>query len=262
VIRIEVHEVGYPLDRAVLADVRALFTAGYYRYHYAAALGAADRVRFLAVDGGTLVGYASYARAGGYAVLSNLLVAAARRGQGTGVLLDGARAEHARAAGLALYVSAICDDLGSQASKATLRLVPAALKIGYRRDVSAPGTWGSSVVLTNRRRPARELRTTGQRLDPAVQRARFLGRDAFDGYATEPLTAWYVDVLAGPAEHAELIADPRFFYAGTDLDFGTGRWHHCFQWRNEAFHQGLRYPLRVRMMPDGVRLHQPSHPVR
>lgn len=247
---------GRPLPAPLPALVQRLFVTSYHRYHYLEDLARADRLRVVALDGGSVVGYAS-ARLDAHSVhLANLLVHRDHRGSGLGRLLEEERYRWSRATGLPTYVSCTCDDAASQRLKLDLGLRPVAVKLGYRRDVSGPGRRGSSVVFTDA--PVRMRDPLGVRVarDSRRFRVRFTGTvaEVLDtALRTDP--EWYADLLVGPDEAVLLDGVPELAFAGVDEDGSTGRWHACFQVRNRAYHQGVQAGPAVVEAPDGLAVH-------
>ncbi|WP_447002319.1 GNAT family N-acetyltransferase [Saccharothrix isguenensis] len=247
---------GRPLPRELLDLVQRLFVTSYHRYHYLEDLARADRLGVVALDGGSAVGYAS-ARVGAHLVyLANLLVHRDHRGSGLGRRLEQERYRWSRATGLPTYVSCTCDDPASQQLKLDLGLRPVAVKLGYRRDVSGPGRRSSSVVFTDA--PVRMSDPLGPQVarDDRRLRVRFTGTVAeVLGMALRTDPEWYADLLVGPDEAVLLGGVPELAFAGVDEDVRTGRWHACFQVRNQAYHQGVQAQPVVVEAPGGLAAH-------
>jgi GNAT superfamily N-acetyltransferase len=230
-----------PLPSTLLARVRELFATAYHRYHYLDDIGDPCRLRVVAVAGDEVIGYASATIRSGVVWMANLLVHRDNRGHGVGGALERARYRWARRTGLPSYVSCTCSDGVSQQLKRDLGLRPVAVKLGYRKDVSAGGTHGSSVVYTD---ADIELATAAVAprvvADPARRRIRYLGRPA-DVLETA-LRAdpdHYVDLLVGEHDAEPLYGMPELAFAGVDLDAGSGGWWLCFQSRNNAYREGV-----------------------
>ncbi|MFI6893434.1 GNAT family N-acetyltransferase [Streptomyces sp. NPDC050256] len=228
---------GLPLDTETAGSVDDLFRAAYHEYHYLDDLHRSDRHRFVARGNGRVVGFATARVVGSRAVLANLLVDPTLRGAGIGQQLETARSSCLRALGLSLYTSCTCEDSGSQQLKWAVGMRPVALRIGYRRGVAHPGSWGSSVVFTDE--TPRVGPVGADRVHEDVER----GRTRWIGAHPEPArlhrTPGYVELMTGTAGAARLHEDPGVVYAGVDLDLESGTWLYSFQLRNAAYREGL-----------------------
>ena len=234
---------GVPLPSALLARVRNLFAAAYQRYHYLDDLGDTRRLRVIALEAAEVVGYASATVRGGVVWMANLLVRPDSRGRGVGRALERERYQWARGTGLPSYVSCTCSDGRSQLLKLELGLRPVAVKLGYRKDVSAAGARGSSVVYTDAAIDlASPTRTDRPRVtvDPARCRTRHIGRlpDILDT-ALLADQDHYVDLLVDEDDAQTLHSVAAVAFADLDLDAGSHDWLPCFQVRNNVYRDGL-----------------------
>jgi GNAT superfamily N-acetyltransferase len=250
---------GEPLSRDWADSVSALFRSCYYRYHYLAGLGDADRYRFIALRDSEVVGFAAARVVAGRAVLANLLVHPAMRGAGLGRALEEARTGRVRAAGLDCYTSCTCESDASQRLKVKVGMRPTAVRVGYRFGVAKPGVWGSSVVFTDEPPEIGEPQADSLTRDRERRRWRWTGAEA--GLAVGGLwqmTDEYAEILTGAAGAEQLRNDDRVALAGVDLDFTAGNWLYCFQLRTAAYWSGLAQQPAIFRSPPGVVLPVPT----
>ncbi|MEU7909180.1 GNAT family N-acetyltransferase [Actinoplanes sp. NPDC049118] len=238
-IRLHEFSEGQPFAPLLQQQVIDLFDRTYSDYPHDAGLTRVDRVRFVAMHNGRVVGHAAFDIRGRYAQIVGLVVDSAFRGRGIGAALERARWARIRGQGLLGYMSCMCEDAWSQTFKSKLGFVPVCVKYGqtYSRvkhqkyssflkfsevePIPVPILGGA--VMVNEYYPA--LRVISDR------------QEVIDDAARHDDT--YTELLVSPERAVRLLDDPRYFYTGIDLHLHWGTWHHCFQLKNRSFHGGI-----------------------
>jgi GNAT superfamily N-acetyltransferase len=228
-----------PFPAEVRGQVLALFEDAYFDYHYGDGLVRDDRVRFVAVDRGLVLGHAAFEQHGRYAHIVSLAVHPDQRGRGVGAALERFRCARIRQRGLAGYMSCLCEDRWSQTFKSTLGFHPVNVKYGRPHAMTMPGKFSSSLNFTEgptAPTPAGAEVVQGHDRYPEIRVLSDSG-DALDRLSP-PVDA-YVEILAGPTLAVHLARDSRYYYTGVEMNLARNSWHHCFQLRNKCFSEGL-----------------------
>lgn len=249
-IQFEVSQPGVALSRAASEQVRALFDAAYYSYHYTDEAISADRIRIMLKADGEAAGYGTIVRQGRFGYLSNLVVDPRHQGRGLGTMLERRRADECRALRLTPYVSCVTVGVQSQRGKISLGMRRLNLKYGYRVGVFSEADVSSAATYVGTLSSMRPLSGSGSRaVHNGQRRVRYtciLASDverALDRIGGEQ--DYYVDLLCNSECSGAAARAKQLRLTGLDLDLERHEYGVLFQARNLRYERALKQGLEL-----------------